>query len=963
MSALAHDSPRVPDGGPSDGERRATGAAGAFSSSELSSDVVVVRFGDVDGSEAVEALDALLHWTPSGRVVVVDDGISCAEARQSIRDRASQGAIELLQNDPSRGPAGCFVQAMDLAGQAGVALIAAGTHVGPGWLRGLRSVAADSPEALAVHALAVGAWSDDEATGWLGYLPWPDVCRAAREIALPRSVDRDGGFLSSCVFVTPLGVEAAAAVAADASDLTWPDIESVFLGRGRLAPHVLVQADTWSEIDEELRHELVDGLGRRLRSGAARPSRLFVVDSEPNLAAALDVARGLEPFQSSFVMITREKEAAEFFQFSGGAWEPMAEVTVGQGADSTHDSGLLAFLFERPIDLVHTLRLKDDTAVVDVLDSVGMPTIVDHGRGRSPVTDGLTPVRVPRFGALVVGSERAAARLGEFQSPFERARTRVIEKGADTFRLRPLRRKRARRAGPVRVLLLADWPGDTDVSFLGDLVQAVGPVVEWHNLGPDHPGLINHVGHHNSPVGERLLQAADEIDPDLCMAWTTDPDGFPEALVMSWALSVPVLVPDGTAPAERVRELGGGIVLPTQAGVAARELKNLAADIRLLRSIRKQTRASALFTRTAMLERIRGLYAEAEARWPVSRRIGYVVHGGLGVHGSCEQLRILQRASMIAPSERTSVRQVFVPEILIGSGLEEFDALLVQRDVLGPHAEAALEALRASSTRLVFELDDDLTHIEAADRMGLEADGLLSMRKRLTLVAASAHRVLVSTPELAERLRAVAGAEPVVVPNELDPRVWLTDVDTHARPKGRERRILYMGTRTHLDDLLLLRDVIPEVERRVGRPVVLEVVGVARAFEDDGWITRRDVPKRIENYPQFVPWLRSQRLRWDLAVAPLVDTDFNRCKSDLKLLEYALLGLPVVASEVGPYSGAGHLARLCANDTESWIQAVTSALCDLPGAQSRAALARHHVLQQRVLTPARAGAWLHHIVD
>ena len=43
---------------------------------------------------------------------------------------------------------------------------------------------------------------------------------------------------------------------------------------------------------------------------------------------------------------------------------------------------------------------------------------------------------------------------------------------------------------------------------------------------------------------------------------------------------------------------------------------------------------------------------------------------------------------------------------------------------------------------------------------------------------------------------------------------------------------------------------------------------------------------------------------WDVAVAPLHDTAFNRCKSDLKFLEYAALGLPGIYSDVVPYKHA-----------------------------------------------------------
>jgi glycosyltransferase involved in cell wall biosynthesis len=80
----------------------------------------------------------------------------------------------------------------------------------------------------------------------------------------------------------------------------------------------------------------------------------------------------------------------------------------------------------------------------------------------------------------------------------------------------------------------------------------------------------------------------------------------------------------------------------------------------------------------------------------------------------------------------------------------------------------------------------------------------------------------------------------------------------------------------------------------------------------------------MELYPHFVRWLRRSRGSFHIAVAPLVDNALNRSKSLLKYLEYTALGLPVVASNVGPYQSLQHgvNALLCDNTGDAWRDAL-----------------------------------------
>lgn len=88
-------------------------------------------------------------------------------------------------------------------------------------------------------------------------------------------------------------------------------------------------------------------------------------------------------------------------------------------------------------------------------------------------------------------------------------------------------------------------------------------------------------------------------------------------------------------------------------------------------------------------------------------------------------------------------------------------------------------------------------------------------------------------------------------------------------------------------------------------------------------------PEQVEWYPFSDLWeghypMRMAMLGLDAAIAPLANTEFNKCKSPLKWAEYTAFGYPVIAQDMTPYKEhiiSGETGIL-ADTKEQWLLAL-----------------------------------------
>lgn len=535
--------------------------------------------------------------------------------------------------------------------------------------------------------------------------------------------------------------------------------------------------------------------------------------------------------------------------------------------------------------------------------------------------------------AFVTTSEQAREIHRVMHPAMRSARFELIEHGRNLTQASGLAEAPVP-GGKVRILI----PGNFDRHKGAELIEQMRELdsdqrLELHFLG-EVPERYSHLGVMHGPYERSTFNShVERIRPAFIGIFSVWAETYNHVLTEAWAAGVPALVTDIGSPAERVRAHGGGFVVPVDDPAAALDAVLAAADDRE-RYLEEAAHANVrgISTVEQMTERYADLYRDTINRRrtivtpteireaPFGRGIWRMTAVVPGRFPSA-QVRILRRYHHPEVEWKLRTRMRTYPSDL---ALDDADLVLVQRTAI-PTADVAtfVEELRARGLPLVVDLDDHLLDSDYGD-----AEQFATQLESMRVLLDAASIVTVSTPTLADTISELC-RRVEVLPNQLDERLFLTGAGA-SPPCGsppdppRAIRVVYAASPSHADDLSFLREVFERLEREYPGRFELDVVGGERPTSEQPWYRRREIPQGHTDYPHYVALLREWRPGWDIAVAPLLDTRFNRHKSDLKFLEYSALGLPGVYSAVDAYSSVqdGVTGLRVPNDVTAWCDAL-----------------------------------------
>jgi len=243
--------------------------------------------------------------------------------------------------------------------------------------------------------------------------------------------------------------------------------------------------------------------------------------------------------------------------------------------------------------------------------------------------------------------------------------------------------------------------------------------------------------------------------------------------------------------------------------------------------------------------------------------------------------------------------------------------------------------------RLVFGLDDLVGALpEKSILHRVWRKTMPDARPRLRAMLKHFDTLVVSTEPLAEACRDMID-DIRVVPNRLARHMW--GKVSSLRGQGRKPRVGWVGAQQHQGDLALILDVVKQTADEVEWVFMGMCLPEMRPYiaEEHPCVSFQDYPEKMAS------------LNLDLAIAPLEINPFNESKSNLRLLEYGVMGWPVICTDIYPYQTNDAPVCRVPNDTAAWVNAIRARIHDLESAYRegdalRAWVDRHYWLEDHL---------------
>lgn len=280
---------------------------------------------------------------------------------------------------------------------------------------------------------------------------------------------------------------------------------------------------------------------------------------------------------------------------------------------------------------------------------------------------------------------------------------------------------------------------------------------------------------------------------------------------------------------------------------------------------------------------------------------------------------------------------------------EYFDwaSLVVVQRVVGDLMYHIVKYCKLVGKKVVYELDDNIFMYPESpeyrkDRVQAETVSAIKILR-------NCHAITTTTEAIAQTVRELVDTPVYVLPNQID----FGDLEDLNLSAQKQLSVGWAGGHYHVQDLGLIEPALEEILRRYPEIVLIMYGACPKGLYERN--KSRIFLQPFMPMEEFHFWMAT--FRFDIGLAPLYRTEFARGRSNLRLLQYAALGIPMVVSNWGEYGKSllGGLSGLLAEDDE-WVEKI-GYLIENPEERRRLCVAARTYVREKYDAEKNIGLW------
>ena len=293
--------------------------------------------------------------------------------------------------------------------------------------------------------------------------------------------------------------------------------------------------------------------------------------------------------------------------------------------------------------------------------------------------------------------------------------------------------------------------------------------------------------------------------------------------------------------------------------------------------------------------------------------------------------------------------EAYVIDDAIKEDVVKWADIIILQSIVDKEGIAMIHAYQQERGKKLVVDTDDWIFLNSDNPYQME-HSLTNASEVMKITYGIADMVTTTQSYLAEKIKTV-NPNVKVLPNYLHLETW--DLPNKFKNESDEFRIGWAGSMTHLEDLKLVVNPLKRICKEYPQ-VKLIFIGDTRVGDlFDGC----NVEATVGTSPHVWP-SRLHSMRLDLGIAPLRDTEFNRCKSRIKFYEYSVAGYP------GAYSPTiyksrnfdGKVGMICENE-EQWYRAIKNYI-EFPQLRRDIATRAYAYVTRRFSLEKHIGEWI-----